>query len=470
MTTKQNLQIESLMKDFISHTIDLYEHWHARSIYQPISPEILKQIQEKSIPVDGRSVQAVYKEMVEDIYSNILFAQHPRSFSCIPSTASLLSWMGDTLTNAYNPHASCKNNAPACDMVEKRLIRWMCDQAGYPKESSGLFVSGGSIANLTALCAARDAKLSPSERTKAVLYLSDQTHSSIQKALHILGFLKEQIHIIPTDASFSMDVSALHKAIDQDIATQKKPFAIIASAGTTNTGSIDPLTDISTLCKKYDLWMHVDGAFGASALLSQEQRKKLSGIERSDSLSWDAHKWLLQTYGCSLVLVRNKNHLIKSFLAHPEYLKDAQTDDESIEFWDLGPELTRPARSLKLWLTLQVVGTKEMEQIIDHGCALAELVEQILDNRSDWEILSKAQLGIITFRYISNEERLETELDTINQKNSKEITDSGFAQIYTTKLCKKTVLRMCTIHPETSEQDIYETLERLMQIADQQDK
>lgn len=458
--------IEILMKEFVSHTIDFYDDLETRPVYHSTPSDILEKIRHQSIPVKGRSVQSVYTEMLEEIYANTLLAQHPRSFACIPSTASLLSWMGDVMTNAYNPHASCQNNAPACDLVEKKLIRWLCDLAGYPKESSGLFVSGGSVANLTALCAARDDKLSPDQRTNAIVYVSDQTHSSVIKGLYMIGFLKEQIRIIPTDSSFSMDVAILENSIEQDIALQRKPFAIIASAGTTNTGSVDPLLDISILCKKYDLWMHVDGAFGASALVSREQRKKLAGIEFSDSLSWDAHKWLLQTYGCSMVLVRNQTCLIRSFMAHPEYLKDAQTYDGSIEFWDLGPELTRPARGLKLWLTLQVLGIEEIERIIDHGCALAKLVEQIIQKKTGWEIISPAQLGIINFRYISDKALSQTKLDEINQTIAKEITDSGFAQIYTTQIQEKIVLRMCTIHPETTEQDIYDTLNRLMQIAD----
>ena len=270
----------------------------------------------------------------------------------------------------------------------------MCDLAGYPKESGGLFVSGGSIANLTALTAARDTKLTYNERNKAVIYVSDQTHASVTKGMLIIGFCKDQIRIIPTDNSFCMDISALRAAIKNDIESSKKPFAVIASAGTTNTGSVDPLTEISAICREYDMWLHVDGAFGASVLLSEKYRKNLSGIELSDSLSWDAHKWLLQTYGCSVVLVRNQSTLVHSFAAHPEYLKDAETTAGSIEFWDLGVELTRPARSLKLWLTLQVTGSNEISRMIEHGCAMAELAEKIIRENPDWEIVSPAQLGI----------------------------------------------------------------------------
>lgn len=458
---EQNKQIGKIIKDFTIQTTDFYSNIKTYPVSTPIKEETLRTLKNQTIPTLGRDIQEVYLEMQKNIYSNTLLAQHPRSFSCIPSTASLLSWMGDVMTNAYNPHASCQTNAPAADLIEKKLIRWMCDLAGYPKESGGLFVSGGSIANLTALTAARDEKLTYEEREKAIIYVSDQTHYSVSKGLHIIGFRKDQIHIIPTDTSFCMDIPSLQTAIQNDIATKKKPFAVIASAGTTNTGSVDPLSDISTICHKFGMWMHIDGAFGASALLSKKYRKNLSGIELSDSLSWDAHKWLLQTYGCSVILIRNQSSLLHSFAAHPEYLKDAESFEGSTEFWDLGPELTRPARSLKLWLTLQVLGSDELEHIINHGCALAEFTEKNLKKNPHWEIISPAHLGIINFRYVPDNPLSENDLDKLNQDISREITESGYAQIFTTELHGKKVLRMCTIHPETSKKDICETIKRL---------
>ena len=263
-----------------------------------------------------------------------------------------------------------------------------------------------------------------------------------------------------------MNTGALKTAVEQDLKQGKKPFAVIASAGTTNTGSVDPLKEISELCKTHEMWMHVDGAFGASALLSKKCKKDLEGIENSDSLSWDAHKWLLQTYGCSMVLVRNQNTLINSFSAHPEYLKDAESSEGCIEFWDLGPELTRPARSLKLWLTLQTIGTEKLEAIIDHGCAMAELAEKLVSEKRDWEIISHAHFGVVNFRCVPDSNMPESQLAILNQEIAKTLTDSGFAQIYTTELKGKKVLRMCTINPETTEKDIRDTIERLEEIKE----
>lgn len=467
-TKEQNQQIGALMNAFVQRTVDFYNKLDSYPVCPQTPKEILEHIQKQEIPSKGREISDVYEEMLGELYSHTILAQHPRSFSCIPSTASMLSWMGDVMSNAYNLHASCKVNGPAPYLVEKKLIRWMCDLAGYPKEAGGLFISGGSIANLTALTAARDTKLTYEQRSKAIVYVSDQTHSSVTKGLLIIGFCKEQIRILPSDSAFRLDTNTLETAVEQDLKQGRKPFAVIASAGTTNTGSVDPLKEISKLCQKYGLWMHVDGAFGASALLSQTCRKDLEGIEASDSISWDAHKWLLQTYGCSMVLVRDQSTLIHSFSAHPEYLKDAESSEGSIEFWDLGPELTRPARSLKLWLTLQTIGTEKLEEIIDHGCAMAQLAEKAVAEKSDWEIISHAHFGIVNFRCVPDPYMSESQLAILNQKIAKTLTDSGFAQIYTTELNGKKVLRMCTINPETTEKDILDTIERLEEIKNKE--
>lgn len=359
---EQNNEIIALMRDFVDYVKDFYEHLSDYPVIRSADAKVLERVSRQTIPDAERPLCEVYQELLQDVYSNTLLAQHPRSFSCIPSTASLLSWMGDVMTNAFNPHDSCRVNAPAIALIEQKLIRWMCDLAGYPEEGGGLFVSGASMANLTVLTAARDARLHWDERNIAVIYVSEQTHASVSKGLHIIGFDRSQIRVIPADADFRMDMGCLAQAVAEDLRIGKRPFAVVASVGTTNTGSIDPLTEIAAFCRRYDMWMHIDGAFGASALLSEQQRKNLAGIAYSDSLSWDAHKWMMQTYGCGMVMVRNQATLVHSFAAHPEYLRDSESGGTGIEFWDLGPELTRPARCLKLWLTLQVMGAKKWER------------------------------------------------------------------------------------------------------------
>lgn len=457
-------QAGTLMKDFIDTTLRFYAQIDEREVSRQAAPETLARLREQGIPRFGRPAADVYAQMLAEVYPYATLEQHPRCFSCIPSPISPFSWMGDVMTNAFDPHAGCLKNAASAGVIEQELIQWLCAQAGYPSGCGGLFVSGGSMANLTALTAARDARLSEQEWGLGVAYVSDQTHSSVAKGLHILGFRADQIRKIPSDDQFRMDLTALETAVREDLDAGRKPFCIVATAGTTNTGSVDPLPEIAALCRTYGLWMHVDGAFGASLLLSKRCRRHLAGIELSDSLSWDAHKWLMQTYGCSMVLVRSQASLVHSFAANPEYLRDSGSETAEPNFWDLGPELTRPARALKLWMTLQVTGSEQIGRMIDHGCALAQLAQELLSDSPDWEILSPACHGILNFRYapagISEEEA-----DRINQALSQEITASGYAHLLTTVLHGKKALRMCILHPDTTEEDIRTVLAALQNSA-----
>ena len=460
----QKQQMSRLMQEFAAGVLPFYQEMKGRDVYREAGPDTLARLRAQGIPREGRPVEEVFREMLEDVYAPMTLVQHPRCFACIPSPVSLFSWMGDVMTSAFDPHAGCWMNASAAGCVEQEVIRWMCGLAGYPQGAGGLFVSGGSLANLTALTAARDARLREEERSLGVAYVSEQTHSSVAKGLHIIGFRGDQIRKIPTDAAFRMRMDLLERAVDEDLSAGRKPFAVIATAGTTNTGSVDPLPEIGALCKAHGLWMHVDGAYGASVLVSARHRDRLRGIECSDSLSWDAHKWLMQTYGCSAVLVRDQASLARSFAVHPEYLRDAAAPGDQINYWDLGPELTRPARSLKLWMTLQIMGAEAMGRVIDHGCAMAELAERTLRGLPGWEIISPAQQAIVNFRYAPRG-TAERKLDALNQKIAREVTATGYAQILTTELNGCRVLRMCTPHPDTTEEDIKTTIHLLDRCA-----
>ncbi|HIZ78785.1 MAG TPA: aminotransferase class V-fold PLP-dependent enzyme [Candidatus Lachnoclostridium stercorigallinarum] len=457
---EQKREMGELMKGFVDSTLDFYENMGTQNVAREADDETIHRLKSRGIPAKGRPVKEVFEEMERDVYANQSLVQHPRCFACVPSPVSLFSWMGDIMTNAYDPHAGSWLNASGAGCIEQETIRWMCGLAGYPETAGGLFVSGGSMANLTALTAARDAKLTYADRELGVAYVSDQTHSSVAKGLHIIGFRPDQVRSIPSDSAFRMKIPELRAAIEADLRAGKKPFAVIATAGTTNTGSIDPLEEIAGICENFSLWMHVDGAYGASVLVSNTHRGLLKGVERSDSLSWDAHKWLMQTYGCSAVLVRDPRYLARTFAVHPEYLKDASAGEGEANFWDLGPELTRPARSLKLWITLQIMGSDAMSDMIDHGYKLAETAEKALRRLPDWEIISPAAQAVINFRY-APAGLSDRALDELNQKISRELCAGGFAQVLTTELNGKKVLRICALNPATTREDMLETVKLL---------
>ena len=436
------------------------------AVIPPADPTTIARLRRIGIPAGGRPLSEAAGELMDIVYPQRARMDHPRCFAFVPSPVSPLSWIGDLLTGAHNPFAGSwlQSAGPSC--IERDLIAWLCTQAGFPAEAGGLFVSGGSMANLTALTMARDRMLADEARGSGVAYLSEQTHSSIVKALRILGFRERQIRRLPVDENFRMDAARLAEEISRDRAAGRTPFAVVATAGTTNTGSADPLPAIADLCAAERLWMHVDGAYGASALLSPRHRALLTGIERADSLSWDAHKWLFQTYDCGMLLVRDRRHLAETFQARPEYLRDARAADDEINFWDLGPELTRPARALKLWLTLQVLGSDAMGEAIGHGFQLVEWAADEVARTPGWRVESAPRMAIVTFRF-APENVADAELDWMNREISRRAVEDGFCAVLTTQLRGRTVLRICAIHPDATESDMRETIGRLDAIARQ---
>jgi aromatic-L-amino-acid decarboxylase len=312
------------------------------------------------------------------------------------------------------------------------------------------------MANLTALVAARHAQLND-RVAAATVYFSDQTHSSVERALRVIGFLPEQIRKIESDDEFRLPLARLRTAISEDRARGLRPFCIVANAGTTNTGAVDPLPDLADYAAAEKLWFHIDGAFGAAAVLSERGRVNLQGLERADSVTLDPHKWLFQSFECGCVLVRDAALLKAAFQIKPDYLRDVHRVVEEFNPCDYGVQLTRSFRALKLWLSLETFGLAAFREAIARGFELAEIAERELRARADWEILSPAQMATVCFRFGENDE-LQTQLVEAMLRDS-------FALLTSTTLKGTTALRLCTINPRTTEQDIIETVKRLDQLA-----
>ena len=457
-------QLEDAVGEFVHDFCADKHEIHTQPVIQEADPLQLEKLQKIGIPEKGRPVEQVVSEMEQEVFRYCGNPNHPRFFGFVPGPASCVSWLGDIMTAAYNIHAGGSRLAPTVNCIEQNMIRWMADKAGFGPKAGGIFVSGGSMANITALTAARDRKLTEDTLHLGVAYVSDQTHSSVAKGLRVIGITQSRLRTIPTDDGFRMRTDLLRQAIQQDLKDGMIPFAVIGTAGTTNTGSVDPLREIAKICQEYQMWFHVDGAFGGSVLLSETHKNMLSGVELADSLSWDAHKWLFQTYGCAAVLVKNVADLRRSFCVTPEYLKDLEQEDGQINMYDIGIELTRPARGLKLWLTMQVLGTELMSSAIDQGFQLAKWAQDTVASKPNWEIAAPAQMAMLNFRY-SPEDLTEEQKDTLNERVSARLNESGYAAIFTTILKGRTVLRLCAIHPETTKEDIQTTLQLLDKYA-----
>ncbi|HEX4737458.1 MAG TPA: aminotransferase class I/II-fold pyridoxal phosphate-dependent enzyme [Allosphingosinicella sp.] len=425
--------------------------------------EELERLLREPIPETGRDPVAVLERIQRDILPNTLHVNHPRFFAFVPSPGNFVSAMADALASGFNIFAGTWFAGSAAAQIELVVTDWLREMCGLPEGAGGLFVSGGSMANLTALAAARHGRLDG--RTEgAIVYMSDQTHSSVMRSLKVLGFAPEQIRILAADADFRLPLDALSAAIDGDLAAGLRPFCVVANAGTTNTGAVDPLAELADLCRQQDLWLHLDGAYGVPAILTEEGKAALAGVDLADSLSLDPHKWLFQTFESGCVLLRDRNLLLETFQVMPEYLRDTERGLEEVNFGNYGVQLTRSPRALKLWMSLQVFGLAGFRNAIARGVRLAELAEQALHQSEDWGIVTPAQLAVVTFRYRGGG-MVDAEADALHGRVVEEMMAEGYALVTSTVLKGRPVLRLCTINPRTTDEEIEETIRRLTTIA-----
>ncbi|KAJ4244789.1 hypothetical protein NW762_014366 [Fusarium torreyae] len=462
----RNAELKSISSSFqaiFDRLLKTTQDVHQDPILRVAQPTEIPRLKEISTPGDAHDVS----HAIEDAFAISDFRyrmNHPRCFSFVPSPVSPLSWIGDCLSSAFNSFAGSKLQGSGVAIVEQTLLQWLACKVGLPDTAGGVFVSGGSMANMTAMVLARECILRPGTENLGVAYLSDQTHHSVAKALRIIGIKRNQIRIIPTNSFFEMDVMALRGAIKADRDAGLLPFVIVGTCGTTNTGSIDPLAALAEVRDEEMIWLHVDGAFGASAALAATRSSVKNGLELADSISWDAHKWLFQTYSCSLILVRYKINLAKVFTNDGDYLRDALEDEEIPNFWNFGMELTRPSRAMKLWFTLRVLGVERIGHMIDRGFFLAEVAESQVRKMPDWEITSLASMAIVTFRYAPLG-KSEEELDVLNAAISRHLIENNIEGVLTTKLRGRVVLRICSINPWLSGAEMVDVVEQISHAA-----
>ncbi len=468
MNNNSFLQLsEKQMRDLGYGVVDvLIEHQKTLAEKTPTrrsGRQAMERIFREVLPQKPNDPMEVLKRAKKDIFGNIMHLDHPRFFAFIPSPGNFVSVMADALAIGFNVFAGTWLEAAGPSEIELLTIDWLRTACGFPSGAGGLFTSGGSAANLTAVATARHIELK-GNMERAVAYCSDQTHSSVDRAFRILGFGPGQLRKLQSDQNFRLDVQALRDAVSQDRSAGLKPFFVVANSGTTNTGAIDPLPELAAFCRDEDLWLHVDGAYGAAAAFCERGRKLLEGIGSADSLTIDPHKWLFQPYEIGCLIVRDRSHLREAFHILPEYLIDVAAAEEEINFSDYGPQLTRYFRALKLWMSLQVFGAEAFAGAIERGFELAETAESVLREMEDWRLVTPAQMGIITFQ-AQPKGFDEEEQDRHNRALVEAILDDGYAMVVSTRLNNRIVLRMCPINPRTSEQDIRETLHRLDRLS-----
>lgn len=410
----------------------------------------------RAAPSEGTDFERLIATLNKSVFPYHAREPHPGFLAYVPSCPTFPAVLGDWIASGYNFFAGVWPVAAGPNEIELVVLDWFREWMGMPDGTGGILTSGGSAANLTAVVAARHAAVEAgSEMSRLTVYTSAQAHSSVTRAAWIAGIPRANVRTVEMDDGYRMSVSDLQSKVAADDVAGYSPFMVVASAGTTNTGAVDPLHEIADFCIGEKLWLHVDAAYAGFAALTVEGKTMLSGIERADSLTLDPHKWLFVPFECGCLMVRDPSALTSAFRIVPEYLKDVQPADEEVNFADRGEQLTRYSRALKVWLSVNYFGTRAIASAIQDAMERARLLEQLVRSSPDFEILSAAQFGIVCFRARpSNVE--SSQLDGLNERINTRVVSEGRFLISSTRLGGSFSLRMCTLGFRTTMDDIRE--------------
>jgi glutamate/tyrosine decarboxylase-like PLP-dependent enzyme len=417
------------------------------------TPEEMERRVAPTVPEQPRAFEELLGQLREDVFPFMSRLDHPGYFAFIPACGTFPAALGDFMASALNPYVGSWMESAGPSRLELVVLDWFKRWIGYPPEAAGVLLSGGSAANMTALACAREALLGPMTDT-VVAYVSDQAHSSLARAARLLGFRPDQVRVLPADATRRLPPDALTSAIDADVAAGRQPLFVAAAAGTTNTGAVDPLPALADVCRERGVWLHVDAAYGGFAALSARGREALQGIEQADSVTLDPHKWLYQPFECGSLLVRNGHLLKNAFEIAPDYLKDAAVEEGEVNFADRGPQLSRGARALKIWLSLSFFGTQAFRAAIDRCLDLAAIAEEHVRSTPRLALMAPASLGIIAFRRRGPDGESEEDAARRNAALLAAFEHTGQGLLSSTRLHGRYAIRLCVMNHTTGEEHV----------------
>ncbi|MEV4744119.1 pyridoxal-dependent decarboxylase [Streptomyces sp. NPDC049555] len=426
------------------------------------SPDALRARLDEPLPEYGtHDLPGLLDHVTERALAEATRLDHPRCFAFVPSTGNFPAVLADALASAYLsvPGAWLVGAGPT--RIELTTLRWLKTFLGLPDGHGGLFVSGGSTANLTCLAVARDHRLDGRPQPDARLYCSSQAHPSVAQAAHLVGLTREQLTVLPPDDDLRLDADALAERIGRDRRAGLRPFAVVATLGTTGTGAVDPLDRVADVCEEEDLWLHVDGAHGAAVAGTVRGHSLRGALGRADSLTVDPHKWLFQPYEIGCVLLRRPELLPETFgvarhALDQGYLRPAHPAApacEEVNLSDYGPQQSRGLRALKLWLSLKTFGAAAFRRAIEQGADLAEYAAGLVGAHPELELVTPPSLAILTFRYRPRDASATWDADAAQAHISRRVCAEGGAVLLTTTVRGATVLRMCTINPASTRDD-----------------
>ena len=468
---------KQLLAQVQEYTEQYLTHQEESPVYQ-VTEGRAAGLLEQPIEEDGSSFSALLQQLEAYVDQDGLNATSGRHLAYIPAGGLYTGAIGDFLAAATNRYAGVFFANPGAVRMENMLIRWMRDMVGFPEQTAGNLASGGSIASLTALVTARDAhRLRGRDFERTVVYLTEQTHHAIHKALRIAG-LGEAIHrVIPMDEHFRMQPDALEKQLQADREQGLYPWLLVGSAGTTDAGAIDPLSTLGDVAKAYGLWFHVDGAYGGFFLLAPTGQERIQGVAKADSVVMDPHKGLFLPYGIGAVLVKDGDQLYRSHYYTANYMQDSLSADEEVSPSEVSPELTKHFRGLRMWLSLQLFGVRPFRAALEEKIQLARYFYDTLVQQPGYEVGLPPALSIVLFRYRPPE---GWDADAFNQALIQRVQQGGAVFMSSTSIDGHFYLRAAILsfrtHKEevdlalrTLDQEVHALLTKATDLATQKD-
>lgn len=430
------------------------------------------------LPESGLGDRQALADAAQIVLAGSLQVHHPLCIAHLHCPTTLSAQGAEVLLNAANQSMDSWDQSPAATVLEQHMLSWLRGRLGYGIDDSGVFTSGGTQSNLMALLLARDHAVAkhwkrsvreqglPADAARLRVACSERAHFSVRQALYLLGLGANACISVPTDAHDRMDIGALHEALGKATADGQIVFAIVATAGTTDAGAIDPLTRLADCAAMYDTWLHVDAAWGGALLLSEKYRARLNGIERADSVTLDFHKHFFQPISCSAFLLKDGSHFA-AMREHADYLNPAE--DEALGIPNLverSLQTTRRFDALKLWTSLRSIGSRRFGQLIDAGIDLAHDVAGAIEADSAFELIQPPQLASVLFRLRAP--HLDAlERDSLHQSAAYELLNKGIANLGVTRRDGRVVLKMTLLNPATEMTHIVELMQSLKRLTAQ---
>jgi aromatic-L-amino-acid decarboxylase len=437
-----------------------------KSLFPDVEPGHLTRIFDEPVPEKPSTTGKIMEELKEKLLPYCTHVNHPGYFGLITPTPNPVGILGDLLASALNQNLGAYSVGPSSVAMERRTIQWLCSLAGYNEKAGGNLTSGGMMANFIGLKLARDWTSGNKAQYDGIknnwtVYVSEERHVSIDKAVDSIGIGRNFLRAIPTDDEFKVRIDLLKEKIKNDLNAGMKPLCIIGLAGTTNTGSVDDLITLRKIADELKVWFHIDAAYGGGVLISQKRKGLLSGIETADSITIDPHKWFYAPLDAGAILVKDETQLTKSFGIKPAYLTDElDLSNKRYQYYVHSFEQSRRFRSLKVWMSFKRYGTKQIGEWIDANIEQAEYLYNLVLNKPDFKAAVKPLMSAICIRY-QPEGINEDELAALHHKVVREVEQSGRFWISTTVLKGLTWFRINPVNFRTRKEHMKELLELL---------